>query len=161
FKGEMLVAFGKYTGSGDGAVKITGNLNGEKREFISDVKFTDTDTSRQFIPRLWATRRVGWLLDEIRLHGESSALKDEVVRLSRQWGIVTPYTAYLIMEDETRRNVPLSMQSMPQMQKDERAKGMAGSYFNSVGAEAKDDVRRSGEQANVNATRLGSLKYSD
>ena len=50
---------------------------------------------------LWATRRVGYLLDEIRLHGENAELRDEVTVLARKYGIVTPYTAYLIVEDET------------------------------------------------------------
>jgi Ca-activated chloride channel family protein len=56
---------------------------------------------------------VGYLLDEIRLHGDSKELKDEVTELARKYGIVTPYTAYLIQEDETRRNVPLGMQTLP------------------------------------------------
>lgn len=161
FKGEMLVAFGKFNGNGDGSVKITGNLNGQHREFVSDVKFADSDTTRQFIPRLWATRRVGWLLDEIRLHGESAELKDEATRLARQWGIVTPYTAYLIMEDEQKRNVPLSMQSMRQMNEDAGARGMAGVYYKSFDAEAKDDRQRSGAQAFANAGRVSALKNSE
>lgn len=161
FKGEMLVAFGKYSGNGDGSVKIAGSLNGQHREFVSDVKFTDKDTSRQFIPRLWATRRIGWLLDEIRLHGESAELKDEATRLARQWGIVTPYTAYLIMEDEQKRNVPLTMQSMRQMNADTGAREMAGNYYKSVDSEARDDRQRSGSQALANASRLGSLKSGE
>ena len=71
-------------------------------------------TKHGFIPRLWATRRVGYLLDEIRLHGEKDELKEEVVKLARRWGIVTPYTSYLIIEDEENRGVPLARQSMGQ-----------------------------------------------
>jgi Ca-activated chloride channel family protein len=59
FKGETLIAFGKYSGKGAAAVKITGMLNGEKREFVNDVSFADQDAKNDFIPRLWATRRVG------------------------------------------------------------------------------------------------------
>ena len=161
FKGEMLVAFGKYSGNGEGSVKIAGNLNGQHREFVSDVKFTDSETTRQFIPRLWATRRIGWLLDEIRLHGESAELKDEATRLARQWGIVTPYTAYLIMEDEQKRNVPLSMQSMRQMNDDASARGMASVYYKSFDAEAKSDQLRSGPQAVANAGRVSALKSGE
>jgi Ca-activated chloride channel family protein len=65
---------------------------------------------------LWATRRVGYLLDEIRLHGESKELKDEVVALARQWGVVTPYTAMLIIEDERRRNIPVAQRSLREME---------------------------------------------
>ena len=52
------------------------------------------------------------MLEEIRLHGENKELKDEVVALSRKWGIVTPYTSYLIIEDEESRGVPVARQSM-------------------------------------------------
>ncbi|MBV8782104.1 MAG: VWA domain-containing protein, partial [Phycisphaerae bacterium] len=159
FKGEMLIAFGKYTGSGDGDVKITGNFGGERKEFTQAVKFTADDGSRQYIPRLWATRRIGWLLDEIRLHGESAELKEETTKLARQWGIVTPYTSYLIMEDETKRSVPLSMQSMRQMNADTAAKAMAGSVSNSIVAEAANGSLRSGAQASANAEALNDLKF--
>jgi Ca-activated chloride channel family protein len=57
-------------------------------------------------------RRVGYLLDEIRLHGETAERKNEVTQLARQYGIVTPYTAYLILEEEARRNVPLSQRTI-------------------------------------------------
>ena len=57
---------------------------------------------------LWASRRIGYLLDQIRLNGENKELVDEITQLAREHGIVTPYTSYLIMEDEEiriRRNV--------------------------------------------------------
>jgi Ca-activated chloride channel family protein len=80
-------------------------VNGEPRTFAQDVTFAEDARDHEFIPRLWATRRVGYLLDEIRLRGESAELKDEVVALARQYSIVTPYTAYLIVEDERQRGV--------------------------------------------------------
>src|SRR5262249_12931057 len=55
-----------------------------------------------FIPRLWASRKIGYLLEEIRLHGESAELKDEVIRLSKEHGILTPYTAFLVEEPGSR-----------------------------------------------------------
>lgn len=105
FKGEQLVLAGRFSGSGDGAIRIEGTVNGEPRRFANDVKFAETANDHEFIPRLWATRRVGYLLDEIRLRGENAELKDEVVVLARKYSIVTPYTAYLIVEDEGRRGV--------------------------------------------------------
>ncbi len=112
FKGEQLLVAGRYSGSGDGAIQIEGNVSGDTKKFAYDVKFPGESSDHDFIPRLWATRRVGYLLDEIRLHGENKELKDEVTELARKYGIVTPYTAFLIQEDETRRNVPLGMQTL-------------------------------------------------
>ena len=112
FKGEQLIIAGRYAASGDGAVQIEGNVSGETKKFAYDVKFPGASSENDFIPRLWATRRVGYLLDEIRLRGESKELKDEVTELARKYGIVTPYTAYLIQEDEVRRNVPAQVQTL-------------------------------------------------
>src|SRR5207237_9892890 len=101
------------------------SLNGQKQEFAADVNFTENDAKNAFIPRLWATRRVGWLLDEIRLHGESKELKDEIVRLARDHGIVTPYTSYRILEDEQRRNIPLETRTMRELKEDVAVKALA------------------------------------
>jgi Ca-activated chloride channel family protein len=112
FKGEQLVLVGRYSGQGEAAVIVEGTVNGAARKFACEVKFPEEASENEFIPRLWATRRVGCLLDEIRLHGENSELRDEVTELARQYSIVTPYTAYLILEDETQRNVPMALRSL-------------------------------------------------
>ncbi len=65
-----------------------------------DFKPSGEDDS---IARIWASRNVSYLLSEIRLHGENDELKDEVVRLAKKFGIIKPYTSYLVLEDEDRR----------------------------------------------------------
>ena len=75
FNGDMLVVFGRYSGSGAAAVKIrdvqrkAARVRGGRQLSCTDVR-----AIRSF-PQLWATRRVGWLLDEMRMHGESSELQ--------------------------------------------------------------------------------------
>jgi Ca-activated chloride channel homolog len=118
FKGEQLVLAGRYSGEGNSAVTIEGVVNGSTRKFTYEVKFPEESSDHEFIPRLWATRRVGSLLDEIRLHGENAELRDEVTALARKYGIVTPYTAYLIVEDEDRRGVAVNTRSLQNMDKD-------------------------------------------
>jgi Ca-activated chloride channel family protein len=162
YKGEMLIAFGRYAGKGGAAaVKVSGVLNGERREFVTDVRFTEHDLKNGFVPRLWATRRVGWLLDEIRLRGESKELKDEVTRLAREHGIVTPYTAYLIMEDERRRDVPIAMQNLRELSTDALAGGVARDRYRWAAGEAEDRGRRSGAGAVASAKDIQDLKLND
>src|SRR5207247_4412919 len=84
FKGEQLVLAGRYTGKGASAVVLEGTVNGARKKLTYDVNFSGETTEHDFIPRLWATRRVGYLLEEIRLHGENAELKDEVTQLARQ-----------------------------------------------------------------------------
>jgi Ca-activated chloride channel family protein len=107
FRGEQLVIVGRYDGNGDATVSLGGTVNGTARSFTAEVSLPRRASERPFIAKLWATRRVGFLLDQIRLHGDSKELRDEVAELARRYGIVTPYTAYLIVEDEAARNVPM------------------------------------------------------
>jgi Ca-activated chloride channel family protein len=139
FRGDQLVLVGRYSGRGDSAVVLEGTVNGAKRKFTYEVHFPKIDDDHEFIPRLWATRRVGYLLDEIRLHGENSELRDEVTDLARRYGIVTPYTAYLIVEDEARRNVPLAMQSLPQLSSDSLARREATANWDDFKREKDGD----------------------
>jgi Ca-activated chloride channel family protein len=55
---------------------------------------------KEFIARLWATRKIGYLLQQIRLHGEEKEVVDEIVDLSIRYGIITPYTSFLVEETE-------------------------------------------------------------
>ena len=100
FSGDQITIFGRYDGSGDSVIRLSGDVNGKKREFVYEGTFPAVQADNTFIPRLWATRRVGFLLDEIRLRGENAELKDEVIRLSREYGIMTPYTSFLVLEDD-------------------------------------------------------------
>ena len=44
-------------------------------------------------------RKVGYLLDQIRVNGEQKELVEEVVTLAKRYGIATPYTSYLVVPD--------------------------------------------------------------
>jgi len=135
FRGDQLVMVGRYSGKGDSAIILEGTVNGVTRKFTYEVNFPRTEDDHEFIPRLWATRRVGYLLDEIRLHGENAELREEVTDLARQFNIVTPYTAYLIVEDEDRRRVPLAMQSLPQLYNDSLARKDAAANWDGFKSE--------------------------
>jgi Ca-activated chloride channel family protein len=103
FAGTQIVMAGRYRTGGDTTVTLRGTVNGERRAFeFGDVHFETGEGARthaSFIPRLWATRKVGYLLNQIRLHGESRELVEEIVDLSVRYGIMTPYTAFLVEED--------------------------------------------------------------
>ncbi len=158
FNGEVLAVFGRYSGSGASAARITGSAGGKRVEFTADVDFPEAAGGGDWIPRLWAARRVGWLLDQIRLRGESAELREEVVSLAREHGIVTPYTAYLVLEEEARRGVPLELRSFREMEQDRAVVGSARGKLDSVRAEARAPERRTGAEAVANAQSVQELK---
>jgi Ca-activated chloride channel family protein len=103
FAGAQVVLLGRYKVGGEGDINLTGDVNGEKQTFtFTDQKFETQSPSTSIqasIARLWATRKVGFLLNEIRLKGANQEIIDQIVHLSVRYGIVTPYTSYLVTEE--------------------------------------------------------------
>ena len=114
FDGDQIVLVGRYDArdaaslAGDGDTRktnfvIKGTYENRERAFEYPVSLRPSGRNLrfEFVEKLWAIRRVGYLLDQIQLHGKSKELIDELVRLSRDYGIMTPYTSFLA-EETTR-----------------------------------------------------------
>lgn len=154
FRGEQLVVLGRYSGAGNTAVTLSGSVNGKPRSFTVEASFPRRAAGNESLARLWATRRVGFLLDQIRLGGESRELRDEVTDLARRYGIVTPYTAYLIVEDEKTRDVPVASRSLQVIDGDSGVMGGVAGAYEAI------QVESSGRGAVDSAMSLGDMKRS-
>jgi Ca-activated chloride channel homolog len=112
FVGSQLVVTGRYEGSGESSITLSGMASGKETVYEYTANFPKETDENVFVARVWAGRRVGYLLDQIRLNGEDKELKDEVVKLAIKFGIVTPYTSYLVQEDkDLTRNAPLAQRA--------------------------------------------------
>lgn len=100
FKGSQLVVLGKYKGTGPISINLMGKVGKEEKRFALENQKLVQDEAYNFLPRLWAARRIGYLLEQIRLHGDENELVDEVRNLGVKYGIVTPYTSFLVTEKE-------------------------------------------------------------
>ncbi|MFZ5516184.1 MAG: VIT domain-containing protein [Candidatus Zhuqueibacterota bacterium] len=100
FKGSQLTILGTYKNKAATEVTLTGRAGDRERKFTYPVNPGEKGEGHEFLPHLWATRKIGYLMDEIRLHGENEELKNEVIRLSKKYGVMSPYTSYLVQEDE-------------------------------------------------------------
>jgi Ca-activated chloride channel family protein len=102
FKGSQLTIIGRYKNPGQMnhvRLGLNGNSRGASRTLTyNNLSFPLREDDNDFLPRLWATRRVGWLMEQVRMNGEQQELRDEIVDLGTRYGIVTPYTSYLALE---------------------------------------------------------------
>ncbi|MGE0709396.1 MAG: VIT domain-containing protein [Planctomycetota bacterium] len=99
FQGGQLLVLGRFNGEGHAAIRLKGRVNGEAREYVFEGPFRREDRYPH-VPRLWAKRKIGYLLEQVRAHGENAELKAEIVRLARRYGLPTPYTSYLVLEEQ-------------------------------------------------------------
>jgi Ca-activated chloride channel family protein len=103
FLGSQLIVVGRYR---DGADKVatlvlTGEAAGDPQRFTYRARMPDRAEEAEWLPRLWAARKIGYLLDEIRLRGREKEVVDEIVALSKRYGILTEYTSFLVDLDTT------------------------------------------------------------
>jgi len=99
FAGDELVVFGRFRGAGSGewSVTVNGRRNGHPEQFTTGAPATHA-AGAEYIPQLWAARKVGALTREIRLHGQNPEIMNELERLALRYGILTEYTSYLVQE---------------------------------------------------------------
>ncbi len=169
FFGEELVIFGRYQGEANGQITVVGQRNGRTERFTTDAAFPASETDNAFIPRLWASRRIGELTRQIRIEGATPALIQDVRDLGLRYGILTEYTSYLVQEptpsvgmrrDARPNEAPSAMPASPALQ------GGAGAARTQTGLDAFQRARASSSMMGAGSlaaadqaaeTRLGEL----
>ena len=105
FREEQLTILGRYEGHGDTTLKLRGIIGSEQHEFSKDVHFSAFEPDNDFLPHLWAESRISELVDEAALNGESRELREEIERLSKKYGVQTPYTSFTLADDGSLRRL--------------------------------------------------------
>lgn len=87
---------GRYQKPAEGvAFTVHGVRDGAPLSIASKANLPRESSDHPQLPRLWARARVDALLEKIEREGEDQASIDEIIRLSRQYKFVTPYTSFL------------------------------------------------------------------
>jgi len=102
FHGSQLLVLGRYTNGGNVTLALSGKQNAVEKEYLFTTEFTKNNTSDDFLPRLWAARKIAFLIDNIVLEGRSKETVEEIIRLSKKYGIITEYTSFLIDTDNDK-----------------------------------------------------------
>ncbi len=150
FHGEELIVFGRYRGDDRGALTLSGERNGRRERFTVDGSFAARDAGNDFIPRLWASRRIGDLTRQIRLEGGSPALVEQVRDLGLRYGILTEYTSYLVQEPELVAARPVAPGSPVPLREDrQRNEAPAAPAVGQTGAAAFRAAKSSAKMREV------------
>ena len=100
--GSQQILLGRYLPEGvdqAGEIIVTGTQGGKPVRFSTRASFKDAEQGNSFIPRLWARMHLDSLLEQ----GSSDAIKDEIIALSEEFQIITPYTSLLVLETDADR----------------------------------------------------------
>jgi Ca-activated chloride channel family protein len=105
FREEQLTILGRYEGHGDTTLKLRGIIGSEQHEFSKNAHFSELEPDNDFLPHLWAQRRIAELVDQAALGDGSDELYKEIKRLSKKYGVPTPYTSFVDADDGSLRKV--------------------------------------------------------
>ena len=105
FREEQLTILGRYEGHGNTVLKLRGIVGSEQHEFSKDVNFSALEPDNDFLPHLWAQGRIAELVDQATLGDGSDELYKEIERLSKKYGVPTPYTSFVDADDGSLRKV--------------------------------------------------------
>jgi Ca-activated chloride channel family protein len=140
FAGSQLVVVGKFNGPHRTSVTLTGELNGQRVVFEFPADFSVANGWEKSIPKIWATRRVGYLIDQVRLSGQSPEVVDEIVTLSKKYGIINEFTSFLVKVDP----------AMPLAEARQHFAPLANDLsLNSTGERAVDQAKKSAVRREV------------
>jgi Ca-activated chloride channel family protein len=98
FAGQDLVVLARYEGDGPATLHFSGQSSNGPIDWTERVTFPDRERDNAFVPRLWATQRIGWLTAEKRRGGASTEMNDEIRTLGERYAIPTEFTSYLVQE---------------------------------------------------------------
>lgn len=96
FPGSVQSWVGQYRAPAQRvAFTASGTRDGKPLEMRASANLPAQDTQHPDLPRVWAKARVDALLEKIDRDGEDEASIDEIIRLSRKYKFITPYTSFL------------------------------------------------------------------
>jgi len=157
FLGEDLILFGRYRGSGSGALVLEGTRAGVVERLRFNVDFSGNEQGNGFIPKLWAARKAGVLTTQVRLHGANPELVEEIRQLGLRYGILTEYTSYLVeepgmsLDDATLRQV---------MERAEQMEVAADAQVGAVAFRRADRDRKATQASSVEEAERAIRAYS-
>ena len=112
FAGQELVLFGRFAGEGQGQITVQGTRGGNTFEFTTEHRFPRASTANSYIPRLWASRKLGHLERQLWTEGETAYLIEQIRDLALRYGLPSRYTSYLVQEPDVV-TTPLTQRPVP------------------------------------------------
>jgi Ca-activated chloride channel family protein len=114
FAGSQVLLIGKYKNGAKATVNLTGKVNGVAKAYSFPLNFENNSAAHTYLPRLWAMRRIGHLTQVAQENGENKEVVDEIIALSKKYGIISNYTSFLVTDpSETHGSAMNSGRPMP------------------------------------------------
>jgi Ca-activated chloride channel family protein len=118
YRGQQLIIFGHYWGSGDATVRINGKMSGENRSYSTDMMFPKTALLHPEIERLWGFAQIEDLQNQLDYFGEDSDIEQAIVDVAIENGLVTDYTSMIVLPEERYQELGINRFNRARVEKE-------------------------------------------
>jgi len=122
YRGEQMVLFGHYRGSGEAALKLSGEISGKPVSYETRFAFPDTASLNPELERLWAFAEIERELRKLDLFGTDGDVKQSVIDTSKEYGILSPFTSMLVVRDERFQELAIDRTNRDRLAVEEAAR---------------------------------------
>lgn len=128
YRGEQLVVFGHYKGTGPATVTLDGKVSGQKKSYTSTFNFPDNRTDSPEIERLWAYAKIQNLQEQADYLGEDKSENAEAITsIAVQHGLVTDQTSMVVMTEEQFKQRGIERLNRDRREKEKQAQQIRNS----------------------------------
>lgn len=120
--GSPVRIYGRYKGSGEGGITLSGQVMGREITKTMSLPFPEKDLENPEIERMWAQKRIDQLLKRADRTHDRTSIIDEVVQLGEDFSIVTEYTSFIVLEnDEEYKRWKIERRNLKRIKRDRTA----------------------------------------
>lgn len=122
YRGQQLIVFGHYKGSGEVSVELSGRVSGKERIYNTKFDLDAYADSNPEIERLWAYSKIEDYMQQIDDFGDDDGLKNEIIKLGVNYGLVTDYTSMVVLEEEVYKELGIDRNNQKRLHKENDAR---------------------------------------
>jgi len=122
YRGQQLIVFGHYFGSGPAQVTLKGEISGQEKVYSTNFQFPNAATANPEIERLWAYATIEELIQQMDDFGETADKKQSVVDLGVEYSLVTDYTSMIVLKEEIFQELGIDRRNQQRLQTEYQAR---------------------------------------
>jgi len=122
YRGQQLIVFGHYWGSGEARVYIDGKISGEDKSYTTSFEFPEIATLHPEIERLWAFAKIEDLQNRLDYFGEDADIEQAITDVAIENGLVTDYTSMIVLREQRFKELGINRLNRTRVESEQLAR---------------------------------------
>jgi Ca-activated chloride channel family protein len=122
YRGQQLIVFGHYWGSGEANLSLDGRVSGRYRNYSTVFEFPEVATLHPEIERVWAFAKIEGLQNRLDYFGEDADIEQAITDIAVENGLVTDYTSMIVLREERFQELGINRLNRSRVEKEQLAR---------------------------------------